>query len=105
MARTRPFGAGPRGARCRARSRGCNENSRKLFPDLDTRADYSWVASFGETETGLPTISEIPRHKNCWVALGYGGNGITYSRIAADVIRAALIGQRDPDADLYAFRS
>jgi glycine/D-amino acid oxidase-like deaminating enzyme len=77
----------------------------KLFPSLDTRADYSWVASFGETETGLPTISEVPRRKNCWVAFGYGGNGITYSRIAADMVRAALMGQPDPDADLYAFRS
>jgi glycine/D-amino acid oxidase-like deaminating enzyme len=76
----------------------------KLLPGLDTRPDYNWVASFGETDTGLPTISEIPRHRNCWVALGYGGNGIAYSRIAAEIIRAALMGARAPDADLYAFR-
>jgi glycine/D-amino acid oxidase-like deaminating enzyme len=75
----------------------------KLFPELDTEPEYAWAASFGETATGLPTIGKIPRHRNCWVALGYGGNGITYSRIAAEVLRSALTGERDPDADLYAF--
>jgi glycine/D-amino acid oxidase-like deaminating enzyme len=77
----------------------------KLFPDLDTDAAFSWAASFGETATGLPTIGEIPGQRNCWVALGYGGNGITYSRIAAEVIRTALTGGTDPDADLYAFKT
>ncbi len=76
----------------------------RLFPQLDTRPQFSWAASFGETTTGLPIIAPIPRHKNCWVALGYGGNGITYARIAADIIRAALTGRPDPDARLYAFR-
>ena len=40
---------------------------------------------------------------HCWAALGYGGNGITYSRIAADVIAGALTGHPDVDADLYDF--
>ena len=77
----------------------------KLFPALDTDAAFTWAASFGETATGLPTIGEIPGHRNCWVALGYGGNGITYSRIAAEIIRTALTGGTDPDADLYAFKT
>ena len=75
----------------------------KLFPDIDTRAVFTWSAAFGETATGLPLIGEIPGHRNCYAALGYGGNGITYSRIAAEILRTALTGQRDPDADLYAF--
>jgi glycine/D-amino acid oxidase-like deaminating enzyme len=75
-----------------------------LFPKLDTTAEFSWAASFGETATGLPIIGEIPRWKNCWAALGYGGNGITYSRIAAEIIRSAFTGERDSDADLYGFK-
>ncbi|TMJ03340.1 MAG: FAD-binding oxidoreductase [Alphaproteobacteria bacterium] len=74
-----------------------------LFPQIDTDAEFAWAAAFGETSTGLPIIGEIPGWKNCWAALGYGGNGITYSRIATDVIRSALTGEADPDADLYAF--
>ena len=40
---------------------------------------------------------------NCWAALGYGGNGTTYARIAADVIAGALAGRPDADADLFGF--
>jgi glycine/D-amino acid oxidase-like deaminating enzyme len=50
----------------------------------------------------LPSIGAIPGKPRCWAVLGFGGNGITYSRIAADIISAALMGKRDPDADLYA---
>jgi glycine/D-amino acid oxidase-like deaminating enzyme len=77
----------------------------RLFPYLDTTPDFAWAGSFGVSETGLPSIGEIPRHRNCWAVLGFGGNGITYSRIAADIVGAALRGDADPDADLYAFRS
>jgi glycine/D-amino acid oxidase-like deaminating enzyme len=45
----------------------------KLFPDIDTRAAFTWSAAFGETATGLPLIGEIPGHRNCYAALGYGG--------------------------------
>lgn len=75
----------------------------KLFPNLDPRAAFAWTASFGESATGLPTIGRVPGMRHCWAALGYGGNGITYSRIAADVICAELTGDSDPDADLYRF--
>lgn len=76
----------------------------RLLPGIDTKVAYAWTASFGESSTGLPTIGEITHMKNCWAALGYGGNGITYSRIAADILRADFTGASDPDADLYAFK-
>lgn len=75
----------------------------RLLPDLDTRPAFAWAGAFGSTSTGLPTIGRVPRLPNCWAVLGFGGNGITYSRIAADIIAAVLAGRNDPDADLYAF--
>jgi glycine/D-amino acid oxidase-like deaminating enzyme len=75
----------------------------KLFPALDTKPDFAWTASFGESTTSLPSIGRVPGMRHCWAALGYGGNGITYARIAADVIGAELTGDGDPDADLYRF--
>ena len=75
----------------------------KLLPGLDTRPEFTWAGAFGASDTGLPSIGPIPGMKNCWAVLGFGGNGITYSRIAADVISAALAGRHDPDADLYTF--
>jgi len=75
----------------------------RLMPSLDTTIEFAWTGLFGQSATGLPTIGQVPDLPNCWVALGYGGNGITYSRIAADVIAGALIGRPDMDADLYDF--
>ncbi|MGD9919980.1 MAG: NAD(P)/FAD-dependent oxidoreductase [Pseudorhodoplanes sp.] len=75
----------------------------KLIPGASTEIDFAWAGSFGQTDTGLPIIGEIPKMPNCFAALGYGGNGITYSRIAADVIAGMVAGRPDCDADLYRF--
>lgn len=75
----------------------------RRLPGIDPRADYAWSGSFGHSSTGLPTIGEVPGMPNCWAAMGYGGNGTTYSRIAAEIIRGALCGFPDADADLYDF--
>jgi glycine/D-amino acid oxidase-like deaminating enzyme len=42
---------------------------------------------------------------NCYAVLGYGGNGITFSMMAAQVLRNILCGQGDADMELLAFRS
>lgn len=74
-----------------------------LMPWVDTRPEFEWTASFGLSSTGLPRIGRIPGRKNVYAALGYGGNGITFSRIAAEVLTSQLTGGRDPDEDLFAF--
>jgi glycine/D-amino acid oxidase-like deaminating enzyme len=76
---------------------------KRLIRHADTRVEFAWTGSFGTSTTGLPTIGQVPGMRHCWVALGYGGNGTTYSRIAADIIRGALTGHPDVDADLYDF--
>lgn len=73
----------------------------KLFPSLDPKADYAWAGAFGGSATDMPAIGPVPGMKNCFAVLAFGGNGITFSRIAAEVIRAMLIGLEDPDADLF----
>lgn len=78
---------------------------KRLLPRLDTTPDFAWAGAFGSTATGLPSIGAVPRMPNCYAALGFGGNGITYSRIAADIIAGAIAGRRDPDADLFDFRT
>lgn len=77
----------------------------KLLPEVSTEVDYSWTGTFGASTTGLPTIGPMPGLKNCWTVMGFGGNGITYSRVGAEIVRAGLTGKGDPDAELYAFRS
>ena len=72
-----------------------------LVPALDFEVDYSWAGAFGESATGLPSIAPVPDMDHAWAVMGFGGNGITYSVIASQVVAAAIRGQVDPDADLY----
>jgi glycine/D-amino acid oxidase-like deaminating enzyme len=77
----------------------------KLLPAVDPHAEFAWTASFGQSNTGLPSIGAIPGHRRCYAVLGYGGNGITFSMLAAQLISAAIGGRRDPDAKLFAFKT
>jgi glycine/D-amino acid oxidase-like deaminating enzyme len=74
----------------------------KLMPNIDTEPEFAWAGCFGESATGLPAIGPIPGAARCFAVMGYGGNGITFSAIAAQIIQRAIIGLPDPDADLFA---
>ncbi|WP_292063975.1 NAD(P)/FAD-dependent oxidoreductase [Brevundimonas sp. UBA7664] len=73
-----------------------------LLPGVEFEVDYSWAGAFGESATGLPSIAPVPDMDHAWAVMGFGGNGITYSVIASQVVSTALRGGSDPDADLYA---
>jgi glycine/D-amino acid oxidase-like deaminating enzyme len=75
----------------------------ELFPQLDRRVEYAWSGAFGRSETGLPSIGAIPGKPNCFAVVGFGGNGMTYAMIGAQLIERMLLGRADPDADLYTF--
>jgi glycine/D-amino acid oxidase-like deaminating enzyme len=75
----------------------------KLFPQLDTRAAFAWTGSFGGSTSGTPSFGPIPGHPRCFAVLGYGGNGITFSMLAASMIADAVRGRPDPDAGVFAF--
>lgn len=74
---------------------------KRLLPTLEFEIDYSWAGAFGESATGLPSIAPVPDMDHAWAVMGFGGNGITYSVIASQVVSAAIRGGGDPDADLY----
>lgn len=74
-----------------------------LFPQLDATAENAWCGSFGASDTGLPGIGAVPGMPNCHAILAFGGNGITFGRIGAELIATTLDGGADPDADLFAF--
>lgn len=72
-----------------------------LLPAVEFEVDYRWAGAFGESATGLPSIAPVPDMDHAWAVMGFGGNGITYSVIASQVVSAAIRGRADPDADLY----
>jgi len=85
----------------RSKARSIVRNVRTLFPDVRLSLTHRWAGAFGTSSTGLPIIDRVPGFPNCHVVAGFGGNGITYSMIAADIVGARLSGSRDGDADLY----
>ena len=65
---------------------------------------YVWSAPFGNTTDGLPIIDRVPGHARSFAVMGFGGNGITFSKIAAEIVSAAILDKPDPDAGLFAYR-
>ena len=66
--------------------------------------EFRWAGAFGTTKTGLPMIGEVPGFKRVYAVMGFGGNGITFSKIAADIVSASIRGYEDPDRKLFGFR-
>ena len=63
--------------------------------------DCAWAASFGSSPDGLPAIGRVPGEGDLWLAAGFGGNGITFAALGADIVAAGLAGQPDPDAECF----
>ncbi len=72
-----------------------------LLPGVDFEIDYGWAGAFGSSATGLPSIGPVEGMDHTWAVMGFGGNGITYSVIASQIVAAQIRGGDDPDADLY----
>ena len=96
-------GATARDALLPQKTRRLEAKLKALFPQLDPVAENAWCGSFGASDTGLPGIGPVPGMPNCLAILAFGGNGITFSRIAAELVSTTLDGGADPDADLFAF--
>ncbi len=75
----------------------------KLLPHVDTAPDAAWTGSFGVSPNGLPAIGPVPRLNRCFAVMGFGGNGITFSAIAAQIIQRSLLGIPDASAELFPF--
>lgn len=78
-------------------------DANKIFPHLSFKPEFSWTGTFGTTKDGLPYIGPYSKLPNSYFALGFGGNGITFSVIAAQIITDMLTGKHNPDAQLFAF--
>lgn len=74
-----------------------------LFPAIEFNTELSWAGIFGSTKDSLPYIGTYDKTPHTYYALGFGGNGITFSIIAAEIICDMLRGKKNPDAGLYSF--
>lgn len=75
----------------------------KIFPSIPFRPELSWAGVFGSTKDGLPYIGPYKKLPNSFFALGFGGNGITFSQVAGEIIRDLIKGKKNKDAELFSF--
>jgi glycine/D-amino acid oxidase-like deaminating enzyme len=78
---------------------------KKLFPSINFKIDFSWAGTFAYTRDGLPlVIGSIPEKTTYYFTLGLGGNGITFSLIAASRnYKRSFIRRKNSDAEIFFF--
>ena len=79
------------------------QDFRDLMPDIPFHHEHAWCGTFGSTKDGLPYIDNGPLDTHSYYALGMGGNGITFSVIAAEMIRDRILGRPNLDGLLFRF--
>jgi len=87
------------------------ENTNECFDRLEEYVNQNfevdtvitkWSSQYFEPADGLPYIGELPGAKeNILVATGYGGNGMTYSHIAATTLRSIIFGEENACIQLF----
>jgi glycine/D-amino acid oxidase-like deaminating enzyme len=75
----------------------------RLFPHTNFITDFKWAGSFANTKDGLPYIGSIAERPNTYFALGLGGNGITFSVVAAWIIYDLLRNKKSDGQRIFAF--
>lgn len=95
-------------AGCRRRSlhlarkaRALEVKFRSLYPDIPFRTEMAWAGTFSSTRDGLPVIGAFKGDPHMAFALGYGGNGITFSMIASRILARTFSGKADPSAHIF----
>jgi len=74
-----------------------------ILPSVKFIEDFSWGGTFGTTKDGLPYIGQSPEYDNALFVLGFGGNGITFSVQAMEIIPALLEGKSNELSGYYRF--
>ena len=75
-----------------------------LYPALaDERPEYEWEGIFAETPDGLPFVGTHSRYPKHLFALGYGGNGMAASFLAARLLLTRYRGRPSSQESLFAF--
>lgn len=93
-----------RDARVNGKSEKLAKRVKEMFPDLPLRIAFAWAGTFAETDDGLPFFGPHEQHgPHVHFAMAYGGNGITYSLIGAELLRDKLLGKKHPCEKLFSF--
>lgn len=67
----------------------------------DPKIDKAWAATFGNSPDGLPAIGRVRGREDLWLASGFGGNGVSFAALAAELIQADMGGKPEPVASAF----
>jgi glycine/D-amino acid oxidase-like deaminating enzyme len=84
------------------KSRALARKLAALWPPARIDIEFRWSGTFDTTSDGLPLIGPVPGSKGIYAAYGYGGNGITFSFLAAQLIGDLIAGASSPLLDDFA---
>jgi glycine/D-amino acid oxidase-like deaminating enzyme len=80
------------------------EHFERLLPPLAAiDVEFAWEGLFATTPDGLPYIGPHRKYPRHLFALGYGGNGITFGFLAAQLLLDCYRGKHSSDLRLFAF--
>ncbi|MEO7324105.1 MAG: FAD-dependent oxidoreductase, partial [Dokdonella sp.] len=80
------------------------KKAQALFPQMTLTPAFAWAGTFAETADGLPFFGPHEQHgPRVHFAMAYGGNGITYSLIGAELLTETLAGRTHPCSTLFSF--
>jgi glycine/D-amino acid oxidase-like deaminating enzyme len=85
------------------KSKRLQKDFKKIFPSIPFKTEFSWAGIFGSTKDGLPYIGTYKKFPNSFFALGFGGNGITFSQVAGEIIASLIGGKKNNDANIFSF--
>lgn len=90
---------------------GHEANTEKCFLNLEAylrthfnidEIAFKWSSEYFEPSDGIAYIGHLPgASEHIYVATGYGGNGMTYSHIAARTLHDLIVRGQSEYADLY----
>jgi glycine/D-amino acid oxidase-like deaminating enzyme len=78
-------------------------NFRRQIPSVPFVVDFSWAGTFGATKDSLPYVGAHPDFSNSYFMLGFGGNGITFSVMAMEILSDAIAGRPNKFLEYFRF--
>ncbi|HET9053639.1 MAG TPA: FAD-binding oxidoreductase [Cyclobacteriaceae bacterium] len=74
------------------------------FERLKLIPDYTWAGTFGVTKDSMPYIGAHPDYPHTYFALAFGGNGITFSVMAMQILSDAMRGRHNKFLEYFRFK-
>ena len=74
-----------------------------LFPEKLFKPRFKWTGTFAVTQDSLPFIGSYHKKPKSYFTLGFGGNGIIFSLLAAEILTDIIKNKFNPNAHLFSF--